>query len=270
MARTRKTTKQNTLFSWFGIIKDMISTIDPVKAAPKKEVPKFLIQLPAPEDEILSKSKWALNLREKDYIIPEKCVLLKGKPHKTYESFRMKPRKLETKICSIDLALSCKDTEAFSEVQNNTVMKQNVIIDSITSSISRVRMFREKSSQNLEILSSNKRRKTTKSNNKIKKWSKIKTIWFYSNKSTLSRNNRNKKDGWVIKIEIPKTRKFEVLRDEDIFGDQFEMYSNEDLEIENDCDTDDEEINKSTKLMNRRLNQIQNKFNDKEKANRAD
>jgi hypothetical protein len=79
---------------------------------------------------------------------------------------------------------------------------------------------------------------------------------LYSNKSTLAINRRNKKDKRFLKTEIPKTRRFEVFKDEDIFGAQLEMYSNDCLEIENDCDTDNEEINKSSKLMNRRLNQM--------------
>lgn len=177
MARTRKSTKQSTLFSWFCCKKNANSNVGLDKALENMNVPKFLINLTAPEEEILNNCNSALNLKEKDDYIQEKTTFKAEKSHETFRSLRMKPRKLQSKVSSLDLALSCKDTEAFSEVHCNTVMKQNVVMNSISSTTSRAKRKREKSSQKHGSPNCYKRRKTSKSSNKIgNNRSKIKTI----------------------------------------------------------------------------------------------
>lgn len=266
MARTRKSTKQKTLFSWFHSKKNTDASSGLCAPLENKNVPKFLINLATAKEEIPNSCNSALNLKEKDEYIQEKVALISEKSCETFRSSRIQSRRLQSMVSSMDLALSCKDTEAFSEVHTNTVMKQNTTMNSISSTISRVKRKREKSSENQRSSNGYKRRKTSKSSNKIENnRSKIKSIWLYSNKTTLAWNHFLKAEKSDKNFRIPKTRKFQVFKDLDIFGDQLEMYSNEWLEIENDWDTDDEEINKSRKLMNKRLWQIKDKVSQNSK-----
>ena len=77
-------------------------------------------------------------------------------------------------------------------------------------------------------------------------------ISYHTNNSTLSFNEISKSLKSEFKL-IPIQKRFKVYREVDIFNHQLESYNEENSETENDCDTDDETISNSRRLLIKNL-----------------
>jgi hypothetical protein len=98
-----------------------------------------------------------------------------------------------------------------------------------------------------------KRRKTSKQSAGRSQAIKATTVCFDTNGSTLALNTSKTGAKSVKEGGIPEIQKFKCFSDTDIFGDYFSKKQEIHEDSEDDCDTDQEEIDRVKKLCLRRL-----------------
>lgn len=250
MAKTRISTKQKTLTSWFRVSKTNLCAEKDPNGKPGMENQSKAERNQLKNSKISQNPDGAIKNSKNLGRSRKKAPSSRNRKPDLSETRSSRTRGFQNKSCLVDLALSCKDTEAFSEIPKFTVRRQNLFMESVSSKVPIRRGKRQRSSKHSPISRDKRCRNATKSRLRAKRSLKIKSITLRTNNSTMTAS----KVAALAGAEIPKLREFSVYNEADVFGTMLEKYTLENSEIENDCDTDEEEQKHAYRRMIRRLN----------------